>query len=266
MLAKLLKYEFKATARLFLPFYLVLLLFALVNRFINFERLVDLDARIFGFGALEMLAFLARLLYFVLIVGILVMTLLILLQRFYKSLLGDEGYLMFTLPVRPWQHIAAKLIAAMAWTTASGLVTAGSIAIFTAKAELWPALWEGANHIKATFGLAGFFIYPGAVLVAGASGILMIYAAIALGQLSSGHRILTSLAWFAALDFVSKTLQLTIILVLARGYWEKIIDAAGDAVYINFTVVWFLILPTVILGALYFLLTNYILERRLNLE
>lgn len=266
MLKKLLKYEFKATARLFLPFYFILILFALVNRFINFERLVDLDASIFGFGVLEMFGFLARLLYFVLIVGILVMTLLIMLQRFCRSLLGIEGYLMFTLPVRPWHHIVSKLVAALAWTIASGLVTTASILIFTAKAGLWPVIGEAVTNIRATFGVAGFFVYPGAVLAALASGILMIYAAIALGQLSSGHRILASLAWFAALEFVSKTLVLTIALSYARPYWDKITDAVNDAMYINLAPVWFVILPAVVLGLLYFFLTDYILERRLNLE
>jgi len=35
MLGKLLKYEFKATARLFLPLYLALLAFALINCFLQ---------------------------------------------------------------------------------------------------------------------------------------------------------------------------------------------------------------------------------------
>lgn len=266
MLTKLLKYEFRATARLFGPFYLVLIVFALVNRMIRFERLVDLDASIFGFGFLEMLGFLARLVYFVLIVGVLVMTLLIMVQRFYKSLLGDEGYLMFTLPVRSWQHIVSKLITAVTWATASGLVTAGSIMIFTAKAGLWPALREGVKNINDTFGITAFFVYPGAVLAAMASGILVIYAAIALGQLSSRHRILASFGWFAALDFASKALVLALFLPSAQAYWEKITDAVSDAMSINLMAVWFVILPTIVLSLLHFFLTNYILDRRLNLE
>ncbi len=266
MLTKLLKYEFRATARLFVPFYLVLIAFALVNRLIRFERLVDLDASLFGFGFLEMLGFLAGLGYFALIVAVIVMTLLIMIQRFFKSLLGDEGYLMFTLPVRPWQHIVSKLITAITWTIASGLVTVGSIMIFTANSGLWPALSVGINDINDTFGITAFFVYSGAVLVAMASRILMIYTAIALGQLSSRHRILASFAWFAVLDFASKALALAIFLPYAQAYLEKIIDAVSDVMSINLMAVWFVILPALVLGILYFILTNYILERRLNLE
>ena len=35
MLGKLMKYEIKATARLFLPLYAALLVFSLINRFLN---------------------------------------------------------------------------------------------------------------------------------------------------------------------------------------------------------------------------------------
>lgn len=265
MLTKLLKYEFKATARLFLPFYLVLLVFALVNRFIDFEQLVAIDAQVFGFGVLEMFGFLARLLYFVLVVGIQVMTLLILLQRFYKSLLGDEGYLMFTLPVHPRQHIVSKLIAAAVWITASGLVTAFSIMIITARAEMWEVLQRAVSVFGSAFGVTGFFVFPGALLAVMASGILMIYAAVALGHISPRHKILVSLAWYAALGFASTTL-LFIFLTRIRAPLQEITGVINDGMAINLGIVWYVLLPAVVLGAIYFVLTNYILERRLNLE
>lgn len=41
-------------------------------------------------------------------VALFVLTMIVIIQRFYKGLLCDEGYLMFTLPVKPWQLIATK--------------------------------------------------------------------------------------------------------------------------------------------------------------
>jgi hypothetical protein len=55
------------------------------------------------------------------------MTLIVLIQRFYKNLLGDEGYLMFTLPVQSWSHILSKLAVSMLWTVVSGGVALCSI-------------------------------------------------------------------------------------------------------------------------------------------
>ena len=55
------------------------------------------------------------------------------LQRFYKNLLSGEGYLMHTLPVRPWQHIASKLIAAVVWTVLSFFVVCVSCLLYTSR-------------------------------------------------------------------------------------------------------------------------------------
>lgn len=55
MLAKLMKYEFKSTARLFIPLYAVLLVFALLNRFLNpfrtFEAAENFSLQVFVRGA-----------------------------------------------------------------------------------------------------------------------------------------------------------------------------------------------------------------------
>jgi hypothetical protein len=269
MLTKLLKHEFRATARLFLPFYLILLLFALVNRFLSFEmisRLVQM-APPFGIAkVLDSLVLLLKLVYFALLAGVLIATLLVMIQRFSKNLLGDEGYLMFTLPVSPWQHLASKLITAAVWTMASGLVTIGSILLLSVRTNPWPLVLAGFNGFRETFGLTGLFVFPGAALVTMISGILMIYAAIALGHLSSRYRILVSLAWYAALSIATKVLLLLVLLPYAEVYWGDIVDAATDAMKINLMAFWYWLLPAVVLGTLYFFLTNYILNRRLNLE
>ena len=37
-------------------------------------------------------------------------TCVVTIQRFYKGLLGQEGYLMFTLPVKNWQLVFSKAL------------------------------------------------------------------------------------------------------------------------------------------------------------
>ena len=102
MLTKLLKHEFRATARIMGPLYLVLLAVALGFNFS--ARLMDS-----GNFVLNMLAALVVMAYVVAITAVFIVAFILMLQRFYKNLLGDEGYLMFTLPVTPAQHITAKL-------------------------------------------------------------------------------------------------------------------------------------------------------------
>ncbi len=264
MLRKLLKYEFRATARLFLPLYLALIVFALINRFISpFKMLqsstyfLDLQAII---GLLVMMA------YFALIIGVIVMTVLIMIQRFYKSLLGDEGYLMFTLPVHPWQHIVSKLIAAMVWTMASFSVTMGSIVIISGVTELWRPLMEAVNAFREFFGVSGFFVLPAAALVSLVSGILMIYAAIALGHLFPRHKLLASFAMYCALHVVSQVITLMIIMLMAPVFYQILGDVTEPTALVINLGIFTLSLPTLILAIGYFILNDMILKRRLNLE
>ena len=49
------------------------------------------------------------------------------IQRFFRGLLGDEGYLMHTLPVSPWQLIGSKLLCAVVTTLLSIVVAILSI-------------------------------------------------------------------------------------------------------------------------------------------
>lgn len=136
MLGKLIKYEFKATARTFLPIYIALLLVAAINR--GF-RLGHLSA---GFG-------ISTLVLVGLFMALGVLTIIMIIQRFNKNLLGDEGYLMFTLPVSSDQLIISKLIISLVWTVISGLVAVITFVILLGDAPFfddiftnWSMIWN----------------------------------------------------------------------------------------------------------------------------
>ena len=63
-----------------------------------------------------MLAFIA------VIAAMLVIAVIFVVSRFSKGLLGNEGYLMHTLPVRPWQLVASKLICGVVTWMGCGVV------------------------------------------------------------------------------------------------------------------------------------------------
>ena len=104
MLGKLFKYEVKATARIFLPLYFVLIVFAIINSFMSFNA-----------DDFSLPQFITLTLYIFILVGMFVASLIVMIQRFYKNLLSEEGYLMFTLPVKPYKHIISKLIVSVMW-------------------------------------------------------------------------------------------------------------------------------------------------------
>ena len=116
MLGKLMKYEFKATARIFLPLFAALLVVAAVNRvFLAMNFMVP---KIIGTS-----------ISVVMIIAICVIALILTLQRFYRNLLKSEGYLMFTLPVSTDSLIWSKLLVAAIWSVASFIVVLLAVSI-----------------------------------------------------------------------------------------------------------------------------------------
>ena len=69
--------------------------------------------------------------YFVMLVAMVVVTFVVILQRFYKNLLEGEGYLMHTLPVPTWMLVASKLIAAVIWDILGFVIIILSLAVIT---------------------------------------------------------------------------------------------------------------------------------------
>ena len=135
MLWKLLKYDFRAMVKSFAILWPASLVVALVNRFtIPFDQPLDN----------ELLAVVTMVAFFSVLFAMCVAVLIFIVQRFYKGLLGDEGYLMHTLPVRTWQLVASKLICALVTSVVSIAVAILAIII------LFPIKWETVFNL-ATF-------------------------------------------------------------------------------------------------------------------
>ena len=105
MLKQLLKYEFKATKRLYFGLYLALALLSVVLG-VTFRQEHAL-AHSTSFQNLEVILMIV---YVSVILAIAVLCFVSTVQRFYKNLLGREGYLMHTLPVTETQLILSKLL------------------------------------------------------------------------------------------------------------------------------------------------------------
>ena len=119
MLGKLMKYDFRCMIRKFGPLWLGLIALAAVNGFTvghvldngNMEGFMK-----FLFGVVPII------LLFALWIATGVLMIMFVCERFYKGLLGDEGYLMFTLPATTKQHIGSKLIVALVMEIITALV------------------------------------------------------------------------------------------------------------------------------------------------
>ncbi|MGB4658561.1 MAG: hypothetical protein WBI07_05245 [Mobilitalea sp.] len=261
MLGKLFKHEFKATARLLLPLYLVLAVMTLMDRIV-----INLD--IFT-GVLSIIPGIISFIYVISIIAIIVVSFVIIILRFYKNLMTDEGYLMFTLPAKSSELINSKLFASMLWTFASVIGVAASIFCLFITPERFVKLQEGfslafaelevAFQGKVTILIIEFILL---FLIALINSILEIYFSIAIGQLFNGHKVLGS---FGAYIVISTVIQILSTLVLAlvglsNHYRFNEFSSLPDIV-MPFSIL-FLLVTTVI----YYLGTDLIFKKKLNLE
>lgn len=107
MLGKLMKHEFRATARRMLPLFLVVVLLSCFLRIST--AVIDHSTRSLP-TILHMLNALLWVLFVLLLIGCVVFAVVVMVNRFYKNLLTDEGYLMFTLPVSIHKLLWSKLL------------------------------------------------------------------------------------------------------------------------------------------------------------
>lgn len=261
MLGKLLKYELKATSRTFIPLYGALLLVALINNLLSKSS--------FNFGSTIALILLVGL-----FMALGIATLVLLIQRFNKNLLGDEGYLMFTLPVKPYALILSKLIITVFWGMISVLVGILTFILlfaglnFSFFTEFLTVLFTEMDIIAQSFSTAmqdEFFRQGLTILfstffigILGYIGsILDIYLSLSIAQLPafSKHR---GVASFAAFFVINLILQITVSLIISGlvGYPELSVNALLGIVFA----------VTLAIDLMLFFATNYILSKHLNLE
>ena len=123
MLSKLLKYELRASGRILLPVYALLLASAACCS-LFYKLAADHPYRT---GAASVLMGLLMMAFWIFVVATGAITALLMIYRFYKNYMTDEGYLMFTLPVNRHQLIWAKLLSALLYTAASAVAVTLSI-------------------------------------------------------------------------------------------------------------------------------------------
>ena len=269
MLIKLLKHEFRATARIMGPLYLILLAVALGFNFS--ARLMDTSNVV-----LNVLAALVILAYVAAIIGVFIVAFILMLQRFYKNLLGDEGYIMFTLPASVHQHVWSKLIVSAVWFIATGaavilsvFVAAFNVSFLTDLASVFPKLFRELNAYYAFNGTA--FILECLVLMLAAcmSFSLQFYAALAVGHSFANHKMALSVLFFFVFQFVMQLISGTLLVMLDQGPLQSLLSGLNfhvsgmPAIHIAMLL---MIAMTVIYGAVFYIVTTITLKKRLNLE
>ena len=228
MLGKLMKYDLRSGIRTFSLIWIGLAVLAAIN---------GLTLRIAFDGDIqsELANFIITVLPMVLLVALYaamgIFVLVFIINRFYKGLLGDEGYLMFTLPVSTSEHIGSKLLTSLIFQIGSiavAVLSGGLLLSVLAPANLSDITaairdvtdYLTGNPLPAGTGwvIAEFAVY---MLIGAAVTILQIYTAISIGHLAKKHR-----GWFALLAYIGISIAVSVVM---RGCMSLFFQSSGAA-------------------------------------
>ncbi|MGL5260341.1 MAG: hypothetical protein ACRC7V_09560 [Lachnospiraceae bacterium] len=209
--------------------------------------------------------------------------------RFYKNLFQDEGYLMHTLPVKSWQLILSKLVLASILQIVTFITLLFSMfGLLYSSTLRFNSCEEWQNHFQIYFtsefqllikeinlNLPMFIVL---ILICSfvsiISSILTIYVSISIGQVFSKSKILFSIITYFVINIVVQffttilltTLNITNISDVQIGMSNNLVDEISIVVkYLSDTMIVSVII-SIIFCIMFYILTNYFMSHKLNLE
>ncbi|MEG0292570.1 MAG: hypothetical protein RR495_07415 [Anaerovoracaceae bacterium] len=261
MLGKLFKYENKALARVLLPMYGAwLVVSALLGFSIKFVENSAFIAGITGF------------MYSAVVIASVVLTIILIIQRYYKNLLGNEGYLTLTLPVSTGKHLMSKSIIATVWGLI-GIITGllSMMIVFVSSTD--PALvgqffeqvFINLKHLATANNMLTLFELIILTIVAVFLTIIKVYAAISVGHIFDNHRILISVAAYLGFGVIELIIGNILNTFNFSENMFMIINGPGVQNGVN-TVFSLGIIFFAVLASVYYTLSYFIIKNKLNLE
>jgi hypothetical protein len=262
MLSKLIKHEFRATGRVMGVFYIVLFASAL------FTMLTAWLVRGRDILLLNLFNGLITGVFVMLLLAVPVVAVVLMINRFHRNLMTDQGYLMFTLPANEHQLILSKLIVSMVWFIASIVadVLAGLLGFLDLSdyADFWSWLIQQLSHLRISVNdFTGYGIELLLIILFGSvAACLMVYGAISLGYSFANKKGLLSVVFFCAFYIALQMLIVAAIGLVGRAAPLDQLSGAATMHVMLCGVLAFILL----VGAGFYLLTYEMLHRRLNLQ
>ena len=277
MLGKLMKHEFRATARIMLPVMGAMAALALLANL----SIRGLAGNLSDVPMLKILFTLIIIFFGAAVVATVVMSLVIMVSRFYRNLLKDEGYLMFTLPVSVHELIWSKLIVSLVWFLATGLLiflVMALMALNLSHTNLEMILkqlpsWSEIIGWLDQAGVRGQVITFLVQTVLGTlTGILAaclhFYAAMALGHMFSKDKVLLSIVFFVGISFAFNLMEMGYGVVgFGLSDLENLDMSSGrEGLAFVSNVIWHGIALSAVQAAVLYLAAFLGLKKGLNLE
>ena len=266
MLGKLIKHEFRATGRILLPLLGAELLLSVLAGF----SVRGLD-RVENMGILGVMYVTTLVVFFLGLFALSVVAFVLMIQRFYKNLLRDEGYLAMTLPVSVDEQLFAKLIVSFVWFAAVGLLSIVSILTVTSIGARFGGVVNGdigeirdaLQSVGGEIGGGNLLLFFLELLLLGFFGscatCLRCYSALAIGHSAADPKMLLSIGF--ALSVVRNSVLIGLLPSIDPG---AILAGMSSALQFH-AIVFIGILIAAFYCALFYFVTRWFLKNKLNL-
>ena len=268
MLGKLIKYEFRATRKMLLLYGLLLILAAVMAVIFRFGLVPDIISNEpeNPLGFVWFAEFIVSAAYSFMNAFIFAAVLFSSINRFRLNLLGNQGYLMHTLPVKSGQHILAKNIVSLSWTIISVIALLISYMIvgigflktdfLSEFGQLFVDSYSQSLFTSARFWLvfAGFIIFG---IISVSDLYFRIYASMAAGYSLNNHRAAASIGAFIALSIVKS---------IPHGILMSYLPDAMNLASIEWKFLIFEIIYSAVWALVYYFIAAWFLNKRLNLQ
>lgn len=271
MLGKLFKHEFTAMSRYFLPLFIFAVIltpvFSLLFRLgLNDDKgALPITAIMSAFGITGFV--------FSMIILFTASSIFIVI-RFYRTMATSEAYLTFTLPAKPSHILLSKLLVASIWqiiTFVTGiaailamLIIAG---IFT-PGQMMHGFQEFVKYFfvdsDASVPLS-FSLYALAGIIGVPVSILIFYCSIMLGQLFNEHRVIASFGIYMGITTVIQIASLVLTIPITMIEPDSSASEIETFMGMNITI-GLATLLNVIIGIACYLLTTFIIKKKLNVR
>ena len=243
MFWNLVRYEFKNVNKWFLALYAAVLSLSVI---IGIQG-SSLSSTYYQDKGVVMLVFLS-LVFGGLVITLSISTLILIIQRFKRSVYDRRGYLTLTLPVSEHQILSAKLLGAFVWSLASTVVFLFSLYIIIAMIQPDAFISNVAEFILKNY-QDNFWLALISYIFNTLASILCIYLSISIGQLFNEYRTALAVVAYIAIQVVLGFITLNL--------------------RIDFDYNWVLsfeIFKDLILSVGFYLGTYYILKNKVNLQ
>lgn len=277
MVRKLFKHEILAYLRIWIPMQIILQSAALLLRLL---QVISSDNRVYDI--VEGTSIFVYVMSLIVSFGLVYVFSIV---RFYKNLFSNEGYLSFTLPVTTSQHIFVKLITSVMFTIMTIIGMFVSFIILAA-GELLFEIVRAVDYVGRDFfatlaeenaniivHLVFYVIEFGLMmLIATMVGMLLMYCFISIGQTFRKNRIIGAIAVYfiytIIVQIIGSIFSVVFTIVLANNSFvdwiNKVMnDHPFETIHAFFAI---MILVELIMGAIYFAVSHFVISKKLNLE